>query len=146
MDGLNDGDLIIREMKKPHDWMWFYALYTKKKFVFCDYEKFKLKYCYPFHDFNKIKDGETLNKIYFLHHGKNIYNKNYDIFLGETKNINLKNKELEILNFTNMKYFDLNKSKIKDINPNDSFKILNLKNENIHSFLTKNLKQTQGKF
>ena len=39
-----------------------------------------------------------------------------------------------------MKYFDLNKSKIKDINPNDSFKILNLKNENIHSFLTKNLK------
>lgn len=140
MDDLNDGDLIIREMKKPHDWIWFYALYTKKKFIFCDYEKLKLEYCYPFHDFNKIKDKKTLNKVYFLHHGKNIYNKNYDIFLGETKNIDLKKKELEILTFTNMKYFDLNKSKIKDINPNDSLKILNLKTEDIHSFLTKNLK------
>ena len=29
LDELNEGDLIIREMNKPHDWMWFYAEYTK---------------------------------------------------------------------------------------------------------------------
>ena len=35
---------------------------------------------------------KNLNKVYFLHHGKNIYNKNYDIFIGEVKDINLKKK------------------------------------------------------
>ena len=26
LDELNEGDLIIREMNKPHDWMWFYTI------------------------------------------------------------------------------------------------------------------------
>ena len=140
LNELNDGDLIIRKMNKAHDWMWFYAQYSKKKLVFCDYEKFTLEFCYPFHEFNKIKNKENLSKVFFLHHGKNIYNNNYDIFLGKTKDINLKEKKLEIINFTNMKYFDLNKNEIKDINLNNDNKILNLKIEDIYSFLNLKIK------
>ena len=137
LNELNDGDLIIREMNKPHDWMWFYALYAKKKLVFCDYENYKLEFCYPYHDFNKIKEGKNLNKVYFLHHGKNIYNKNYDIFIGEVQDINLKKKNLKKINFKNMKYFDLNNKKIVKIDHKNDFQILNLDTVDIYSFLNK---------
>jgi hypothetical protein len=141
LNELNDGDLIIREMNKPHDWMWFYALYAKKKLVFCDYENYKLEFCYPFHDFNKIKEGKNLNKVYFLHHGKNIYNKNYDIFVGEIKNIDLKTKRLKKINFINMKYFDLNHKKIIKIGNENDIQILNLDAADIYYFLNKKLKK-----
>jgi len=140
LNELNDGDLIIREMNKPHDWMWFYALYAKKKLVFCDYKNSKLEFCYPFHDFNKIKKKKNLNKVYFLHHGKNIYNKNYDIFVGEVKDINLNKKNLKKINFKNMKYFDLNLKKIVKIENENDIQILNFENTNIYYFLNKNKK------
>ena len=139
LNELNDGDLIIREMNKPHDWMWFYALYAKKKLVFCDYKKYKLEFCYPFHDFNKIKERKNLNKVYFLHHGKNIYNKNYDIFVGEVKDINLETKNLKKINFKNMKYFDLNHKKIVKIKHKNDIQILNFDTANIYSFLNKKI-------
>ena len=140
LNELNDGDLIIREMNKPHDWMWFYALYAKKKLVFCDYKNSKLEFCYPFHDFNKIKERKNLNKVYFLHHGENIYNKNYDIFVGEVKDINLNKKNLKKINFKNMKYFDLNLKKIVKIENENDIQILNFENTNIYYFLNKNKK------
>ena len=120
--------------------MWFYALYAKKKLVFCDYKNSKLEFCYPFHDFNKIKEGKNLNKVYFLHHGKNIYNKNYDIFVGEVKDINLKTKNLKKINFKNMKYFDLNHKKIVKIDHKNDIQILNLDTVDIYFFLNKNKK------
>ena len=137
LNELNDGDLIIREMNKPHDWMWFYALYAKKKLVFCDYENYKLEFCYPFHDFNLIKDKKNVSKVFYLYHGRNNYNDHYDIFVGEIKNINLHIKNLKRADVHNMKYFDLNKNKIIKINNSQIFD-LNLME--INSFLNKKLK------
>tara|TARA_A100001011_G_C14311681_1_gene845912 strand:+ start:1523 stop:3235 length:1713 start_codon:yes stop_codon:yes gene_type:complete len=125
LDELKDGDLIIREMNKPHDWIWFYALYAKKKLVFCDYENYRLEFCYPFHDFNKIRDKKNSKKVFYLYHGQNKYNQDYDIFVGEIKDINLHIKNLNRADLYNMKYFDLSNDKIIKLKSIGKNKILN---------------------
>ena len=116
LDELNEGDLIIREMNKPHDWMWFYAQYAKKKLVFCDLKENYLEFCYPYHAFNEIKDNKN-QKIFYIYNELNKYNGEYN-FLAEINEINLEKKSIEQININNIKYYDNKSDKIIYINKN----------------------------
>tara|TARA_Y100000816_G_C26104948_1_gene586810 strand:+ start:2184 stop:3911 length:1728 start_codon:yes stop_codon:yes gene_type:complete len=126
LNKLNNGDLIIREMNKPHDWMWFYAEYTKKRFVFCDLNKNYLEFCYPYHPFNEIKKMSNKKKIYFIYNKVNKYSGEYSFLLGEMQSINLEKKLIEKINLNNIKYYD-----------NKTGKIIHIKNNLNNKFLFK---------
>jgi len=118
LDNLNDGDLVIREMKRPHDWMWFYAKYAKKRLVFCDLSKSYLEFCYPYHAFNEVKNTKNQKKIFYVYNQLNQYNGEYNYFLAEINAINLEKKSIEKININNIKYYDNKSDKIIYINKN----------------------------
>lgn len=123
---LKNGDLIIRENNKPHDWMWFYTQYTKKKFIYCDLIKKKYEYCYPHHrflDFQK-KPG----KIYLL--TKDIENKKYIFY--DIENINLNERIFNNLTINKKHIFEEKNNKLfsETVNTKKKINIMYLINQN----------------
>ena len=74
---------------------------------------------------NKIRDKKNSKKVFYLYHGQNKYNQDYDIFVGEIKDINLHIKNLNSADLYNMKYFDLSNDKIIKLKSIGKNKILN---------------------
>ena len=123
---LNNGDLIIREMNSPHDWMWFYTQYTKKKFIYCDLKNKKYEYCYPHHKFLDFQ--KKPRKIYLL--TKDIENKKYIFY--DIENINLNERIFHNLTI-NKKYIFEEKNKkllVETVNKKEKINIMYLVNQN----------------
>ena len=147
-DDVKDGDLIIRNITKPHEWTWFFSQYTEKKYVFCDLIENDINHCYPYHAFKKIQKSNDRQIFYFgngwdYENLTNEFSNEYILTLAKFSQVNLNDVNINIHKINrniinskieNIKFYIPSKDylikiqseiQIEDFNNKRFFKILN---------------------